>query len=454
MRVDYDVVIVGLGPAGASLAYMLKDSGLRVAGVEMGDFSKIWGKPCGDAIGAGNFDKNGLPHPSGDALKQVVRGALIYSPSEEGVLRLTGGEGYMIDRNKYGISLLREASRGVDLLLETKVSYPIIESGKLVGVKARGEKGELELRAKVIVDATGSAASVRKKLPPEWPVSVDAPETDFSVAFRKIVELDYEIEEPEFIRIYFNVNVAPGGYWWFFPKGKSLANIGVGVQLGRGYESPAKIYREVLMKRPDVGREARVISEAGARLPTRRPLVSMVWDNFIAIGDSAYTVDPVHGGGMGYAMTAARSAADAIVAAFEEGDFSARGLWRANMVYMRGLGAVQASLDLLRMFLQTLTNDEIEWAIRKGLVGKEEIVSVFERGEFSLTRHFLDALEMVVRFLGKPSLLTKLLRANDYMRKIKELYLQYPEGPAGLARWSSQVEALVAEYKKVMEIPF
>ncbi|MEN2999296.1 MAG: geranylgeranyl reductase family protein [Acidilobaceae archaeon] len=454
MRLDYDVVVVGLGPAGSSLVYMLRNSGLKVAGVDMGDESKVWGKPCGDAIGAGNFDKNGLPHPSGDALKQVVRGALIYSPSEQGVLRLTGGQGYMIDRNKYGLSLLREASRRVDIFLETKVSHPIVEAGRLVGVMARGEKGEMELRAKVIVDATGSAGSVRRKLPPEWPLAADAPETDFSVAYRKVVELGYEIEEPDFIRIYFSTKIAPGGYWWFFPKGRNVANIGIGVQLGRGYEHPAKTYREVLMKRPEVGREVRVLSEAGARLPTRRPIATMVWHNFIAIGDSAYTVDPIHGGGMGYAMSSARAAADAIVAAAERGDFSSKGLWGANLAYMRDIGAKQAALDLLRMFLQGLSDEEIEWAISKGLVGKEEVVSVFERGEFSLTKHFLDTLDLVVRLMGKPALFGKLLRVNDYMKKVKGLFVQYPESPEGLGRWSAKLEELVAEYKRVMEIPF
>lgn len=68
----------------------------------------------------------------------MVNGALIYSPSERGVLRLQGGRGYMIDRNKYGLSLLREASKGADLFLETKVSSPVLESGRLVGVAAKG----------------------------------------------------------------------------------------------------------------------------------------------------------------------------------------------------------------------------------------------------------------------------------------------------------------------------
>jgi len=456
-RLDYDVVIVGLGPAGATLAYLLRNSGLRVAGIEMAGEDRVWGKPCGDAISAGHFDRNGLPHPSGDALMQVVNGALVYSPSEEGVIELVGeNAGYMIDRNKYGLFLIREASRrGVDVYLKTRASQPVIEAGRLVGVKAYSEElGEVEFRAKIVVDATGSGGAIKRKLPSDWPIVDNPPETDFVVAYRKIVELDYEIEKPDFIRLYFNVDIAPGGYWWFFPKGRRVANIGLGVQLGRGFPHPAKIYREVLMKRPDVGREVRVISEAGARIPTRRPAKTMVWNNFIAIGDSGYTVDPIHGGGMGYAMTAARHAAETIVEAFERNDFTARGLWKLNLMYMKSTGAKQAALDVLRMFLQTLSNEEIEWAIRKGLAGIEEITTVFGEGELKMTQSFLDKVSLVVRLLGKPVLLTKLILVAEYMRKAKNLYLNYPESPEKLEEWTQRVENLYAEYKKTVGIPF
>lgn len=456
-RYDYDVVVVGLGPAGASLVYMLRKSGLRVAGVDWVGEDKVWGKPCGDAISAGHFDRNNLPHPSGDELMQFVNGALVYSPSEEGVIRLVGeNAGYMIDRNKYGLKLLREASKaGVDIYLRTRASHPIFEYGKLVGVKATSEElGDIEFRAKIIVDATGSGGAIRRKLPGIWPIVENPPETDFVVAYRKIVELDYEIEEPDFIRLYFNVDIAPGGYWWFFPKGRRVANIGLGIQLGRGFPHPAMVYKEVLMKRSDVGREVRVLSEAGARIPTRRPSKTMVWDNFMAIGDSAYTVDPIHGGGMGYAMTAARHASETIIEAFERNDFTARGLWGLNLRYMRSTGAKQVALDILRMFLQTLTNEEIEWAIRKGLAGIEEITSVFGEGELRMTAGFLEKVNLVIKLLGKPILLTKLIIVSDYMKKAKSLYLEYPEDPSNLEQWARRVESLYAEYKRAVGIPF
>ena len=452
-ELKYDIVIVGLGPAGSSLAFMLRKTGLKVAGLDWVDWDHLWGKPCGDAIGAHHFDETGLPHPRPPALMQKVSGIDIYSPSEEIRLRVHG-EGYMISRNLYGRSLVKEAmDSGVDIYLRTRVGQVIMDNGKLVGVAATTRDGEkIKFYANVIVDATGSGGSVRRKLPQEWPVNEPLKKTDAAIAYRRIVELDYEIEEPEFIRIYLNQRIAPGGYWWFFPKGKRSANIGLGVQGGRGHPHPAQIYRDLLMKRPEVGKEIRVIADSGALVPTRRPANTLVWDNFIGIGDNGYTVNPIHGGGMGYAMTAAKHAYETLIEAYEKGDFTRKGLWGLNLRYMRGLGAKQAGLDIFRIFLQQLDDEEIEWGIRSGIMQAREAYETSVKGELKANLSIVEKAKILAKLLGRPSMLLKLKMVADYMKKAKELYRSYPEDPAALPKWVDSVEQLYREYKEKLGV--
>jgi len=71
-----------------------------------------------------------------------------------------------------------------------------------------------------------------------------------------------------------------------------------------------------------------------------------------------------------------------------------------------------------------------------------------------MTQSFLDKVSLVVRLLGKPILLTKLILVAEYMRKAKNLYLNYPESPEKLEEWTQRVEDLYAEYKKTVGIPF
>ncbi len=451
-ELKYDVVIVGQGPAGSSLSYLLRKSGLRVAGIDWVDWDHLWGKPCGDAIGAHHFEETGLPEP-GDAVMQDVEGIDIYSPSEEIRLRVKG-KGYMISRNRYGRRLVKEAmDSGVDVFLKTRVGTVVMENGKLVGVRARGPDGETFIfKANIIVDATGSGGSIRRKLPQEWPVNEPLKKTDASVAYRRIVELDYDIEEPEYIRIYLNQKIAPGGYWWLFPKGRRTANIGLGIQGGRGFPHPAQVYRDVLMKRPDVGREVKVYADSGALVPTRRPANTLAWDNFIGIGDNGYTVNPIHGGGMGYAMTAAKYAAKTIIEAFEKGDFSRYTLWAVNTKYMRTLGTKQAGLDIFRLFLQQLTDEEIEWGLKIGLMRAEDAYDTSVSGELKANFSVLDKAAMIVKMLGRPSMLLRLKTVADYMKKVKQLYMEYPDSPDDLARWVDRVEQVYREYKEKLGI--
>ncbi len=447
-ELNYDVIIVGLGPAGSSLAYFLRGAGLKVAGIEMNGPENVWGKPCGDAIGKHHFDETGLPYPEGESLKQKVEGIDLISPYGGVKLRVKG-EGFIIDRNKYGLRLIKEAERGgVDVYLRTRVTTPKFEGERLVGVNAVGPNGEeVVFRGKIVVDATGNSGLLRRQLPKEWPANEPLNLKDANIAYREIRELEYEIEEPEYLRIYINQEISPGGYWWYFPEGKSSANIGLGVQGGMGYPNPNVIFKQRLEGLDEVRKYTRVISAAGSKVPTRRPANTLVWNNFIGIGDNGYTVNPVHGGGMGYAMVAAYYASKSIINAFENNDFSARSLWKLNLDYIRAIGKRQASLDIFRIFLQRLSNDDIEYGLKHGIMNSDQIYETSVSGELKANLGLLDKVSIALRMLGRPSLLPKLAVVASYMKKVQELYDAYPASPEGLDVWVSAIERLYSEYK-------
>jgi len=268
------------------------------------------------------------------------------------------------------------------------------------------------------------------------------------VAYREIRALNYEIEEPSYLKIYVNQEVAPGGYWWFFPEGKDAANIGLGVQDGMGHPAPNVIFKERLDRLEAVHNYRYVINASGSRVPTRRPANTLVWDNFIGIGDNGYTVNPVHGGGMGYAMVAAYFASKVIVDAYTRNDFSAKSLWRLNLDYIRSIGRRQASLDIFRIFLQRLSNDDIEYGLKHGIMNSEQVYETSVSGELKANLSLLDKVSLALRMLGRPSLLPKLALVAQYMKRATELYDAYPESPSGLAEWVRLVEGLYSDYKR------
>lgn len=450
----YDIVIIGGGPAGSSLAYMLSRRNMySIAVIEGRPWESVWGKPCGNAIGAHHFTKDRFFELPDEAIKQKVRGVEIYSPMENAVLKVYG-EGYIIDRTKLGQYLLKSSiDKGVDVYLSSHAKKIVLKDGKIEGVEATIKNDSYYLKAKIVVDASGSSGILRTRLPSELPVSEPLDPKDSDLAFREILSLEEEIERPDFIRIYLNQVIAPGGYWWLFPEGKNEVNLGLGVQNGVNNPDPREQYKNYLRNRLEAKRVSKVLSSAGAIVPTRRPLDSMVWNGLVVIGDSAFTVNPVHGGGMGYSIESAYCATVGINSAFESGDFSARGLWSTNKCYMPRLGAKQGALELLRIFLQKLTNEELQFVMEKGIVSEDDVDSLSRSAELkhnviSNVQTYISDLLKAIKSLTRPSLLLKLKKLANNMENIKRLYSDYPDDPSQIEAWRSKVRGLINSFKE------
>lgn len=71
-------------------------------------------------------------------------------------------------------------------------------------------------------------------------------------------------------------------------------------------------------------------------------------------------------------------------------------------------------------------------------------------GELKADFSVLERLNLLLRGIrsGRLSMLLELRRVADYMKKVKELYAQYPENPDDLQPWVARVEDLYKQYKK------
>ena len=166
------VLIVGAGPAGASLAHLLAHRGIEVTLLErQRDFAREF---------RGEFLM-----PSGvDALAQMGLGeSLAAVPSytlEAGAFYLNGRLVFSAeldaasqeDRPPRAVSqpgllemLVAEADKSPHFRLERGASVKelLVEGGRVVGVRARSEDGEHDLRADLVVGADGRGSAVRRR---------------------------------------------------------------------------------------------------------------------------------------------------------------------------------------------------------------------------------------------------------------------------------------------------
>lgn len=444
----YDVLVVGAGVGGLYASYVLASKGFRVAIVESKPRERIGEKTCGDAIGVHHFERLGISVPQ-SVIDHYYRGVKIKSPSEDAEL-VVPGPGVSVNRVAFGKWLLKLAEdKGAELLDGHYVYGVELKEGRVASIRAKKAGGkEVELRAKFFIDASGAVPALRSRLPPDWPISERPYQSDFNLAYREVVELESPVgsEDVDYATIYLNAEIAPGGYWWLFPKERSgrVVNVGLGV-VWSGRNNPRHNYERRIAPRL----RGRVLHAGGGIVPTRRPLPTLVWSNVGVVGDAAYTVNPVHGGGIGSTLEAAGILASGVADALEEGEPTAERLWAVNKKYLEAYGSKQASLDVLRMYLQKLSNGDFDWIIKNKIVDGSAVYEIGAKG--SLADRVVSAISTLIKLLGRPSLLQQLRTVKAYMGRASELYgAKYPEDPRGLPRWVSEAESLFDEYARLI----
>ena len=217
----------------------------------------------------------------------------------------------------------------------------------------------------------------------------------------------------------------------------------MGVQWKDGGPNPKVQYQKYILQKLG-NRITEVVHRGGGIVPTRRPIPCMVWNGLIVIGDAAATANPVHGGGIGSAMLSAKIASEAIVEALEKGGASIENLWSYHVKFHKAYGAKQASLDVLRLFLQRMTNSELNFVFRSRLVSDDEVYDMGSKGNLSFS--ILERARSFASLLTKPRFLLKLYKLKQYMDKARELYLNFPHDPGKYVEWRIQEQRFFDEY--------
>ena len=446
----YDLVVVGAGTAGSITARTAAEQGYKVCLLDQKRKEKIGEKACGEAIGKHHFDELKISQPKGDELANNIVGIDVFSPDLRTVFRIKGEglHGFMINRLEFGQRLLNEAlDRGAELYDQTTVLDPIIKDEYVIGVKARDHiKNELlEIFGKVVIDASGIASILRRKMPTNWKVETDTRNKDIEVCYLEIRELSTDLEDSEYLKIYLSQEICPGGYYWIFPKSSNNVNVGAGIQMVNGFPNPKKQLYNYVFSQP-LFKSSKIIKASGGLVSTRRPIDCMVGNGILFVGDAACQPNPIHGGGIGPSMIAGKVAARIAYEAIEEDDTSQRNLWSYNVEYMKGYGAKAAALDIFKTFLQKCEDDDLNYGMENRLVKEEDILHA-SLGE-DLKLNITDKAKRMFRGIKRLSFLKALSETSKRMKEIKNLYKQYPRFE-DYDLWVQRIRGIFSEMEKM-----
>lgn len=448
----FDVIVVGAGTAGCLAAKTTAEAGLRVCLVERKSEEEIGEKICGDALGEHHFETVELEKPSGRELEKRIEGIQIYSPDLETEFTIEYRDyvGYMLNRRLFGQWLLKKAlDEGVTLWDSTRCLGPTIKDDFVTGieVKDNSEAKKVSLEGDVVLDASGFLGVVRRRLPSEMQIETGVANRDVEACYREVRQIQEELEQSEYCKIYLNQEVTPGGYTWVFPKGGAKVNAGLGVCMQEGFPNPKIQFYEHVLTKPLF--EGSLLLNSGAWYdPTRRPLDNMVGNGVAILGDAACLVNPIHGGGIGPSMLSGYLAGNTVVEALENGTADQDSLWPYNQEYMESYGAKQAKLDVFRILLLNTEDEDLNYGMKHRLLTEEDVLKAGLGEEFHL--NVTETAKRVFRGIRRLPFLNRLRHTIKIMNEVQNHYAKYPETPQNLPEWKTETENLFQEARTTL----
>jgi geranylgeranyl reductase family protein len=367
---QFDVAIVGAGPAGSTTAYRLSRAGARVLLLDKARFPRD--KPCGGGL----------------TLRAVNELPFDVTPVVEDVVNRVEC------RLNYGRSFVR-GSRDLCLMTQRRrLDHFLVERAVDAGAEFRDgvRVDPAELAATVVVGADGANGTTARALDLGGEI-VNGVALEGNVSHARVNKKNYAG------RMVLEFGVVPGGYGWVFPKGDHV-NVGVG---GWGSVGPrARDHLRVLCERHGIDPE-HVTDVRGHRLPMRRPGTRLARANTLLVGDAAGLVDPVSGDGMYEAFVSARIATDAIADVLEgrASDVNPydEAIRRAlDPVASAGWGA-KVALDRFPRATFAVMRLPVTWrALEKIVIGELAAPSAARGAE----RHAMKVIELFARRAGDP----------------------------------------------------
>lgn len=327
-----DIVVMGGGPAGLTLGCYLADAGVTPLIVEKLNHPR---PHVGESLmpSAVRIMREIGFHDVVETAGFPRSGGVVYRPPDADDVVLPyqdfPREGveqsytYHVDRARFDMLLMKHAeAKGCKIVEGVGVDEVLFDDeGAARGVRLSLGGEEVEIEARVVVDAAGRSTRIGRQLD----LRRNHPVLDQFALHAWFEGVDRGGEDTEaFTHVFFLPDVR--GWAWHAPIDDDITSVGV-VAARQRYKALdsgiVDFFDSALQgnrKLAAATRDARAIDDLKGEVNYSYSLDRVCGDGWLAIGDAARFLDPVFSSGLSVAMHSARFAAERIEVALDSGD--------------------------------------------------------------------------------------------------------------------------------------
>ena len=329
MKEEFDIVVVGAGPAGSSAAYIAAKNGVKVCLIEKEKTVAESVRTSG-VTWIESMNEFGIPKDCYNPIKNFV----FYSPNNKVSIGDTIARSAVLDVRKTYRWLAEQAEKeGVKIFLDTNVKNALTDDlGNIIGVKATTNNKEIDFFGKIVIDASGFQSVVARSMGKvqQW--------KRFGVGAEYEAKVENVRDDTWWLMV--GEKYSPAGYAWIFPLGKNLARIGVGIGKPDSVLDPKERLNELIKNKEgpikDLGKIEPIEYHYGL-IPNDGVVRKTVYNNLILVGDSAGQANPLVLEGIRYAIKFGRIAGQVASKATNLGDTSERILSQYEEIWRKAI---------------------------------------------------------------------------------------------------------------------
>lgn len=425
------IIVAGAGHGGLIVATNLAKKGFDVTVIEQKKRKEL-GYDWTDVFNIKYFIEAGINIPK-DLSSITKYNMTFYPPNlsfhKKNDVPIDDGEIKMERKQIYDILIDNAIEAKVKFVYGEKIIKSIIRDNRVLGIETNSNNYYGDL----IIDACGVNSPIRCSLDNDSDIEKELKINEKFYVYRAFYNNPNNIMPEDNYRVYLMPHESKGVSWVAYEKEY------IDVLIGKFERFDDKIVKNELKwlrKNNKIGFK-KLRGGDVVEIPIRRPINQMVYNGYVAIGDSAFMTIPLMGSGIANSARAANILVNVLIKN-KDTNYNIDDLWDYQVNFYKNLGYDLAYKDILKETLINLDYKDINFIFESNILNDDILLK--STNDKELKFKLKDIIIIAKEGFSRPKLLLKLIYTLLKCKKISRYCKNIPRAYSykKLKKWKNK----------------